>query len=88
MDYDYQTQQCEPWAPVNVNSIYNPEIPVPIPDFNVLPNVNLGVGLGLPRVDPVAPALRGVDSPLRDAPIHDVPIHDVAHAPIHAGGRR
>ena len=83
MDYDYQTQQCEPWAPVNVNNIYTPEIPVPIPNFNVVPDVNLGVGLGVGGVLP------RVDAPLRDAPIHGAPIHDVPHAaPIHGGGRR
>lgn len=88
MDYNYQTQQCEPWAPVNVNNIYNPEIPVPIPNFNVVPDIGVGVNVGLPRIDPVAPALRGVDAPLHDVP-HDAPIHDVPHAaPIHGGGRR
>ena len=83
MDYSYQTQQCEPWAPVNVGNIYNPEIPVPIPNFNVTPDVNLGVGLGVGRVVP------RVDAPLHDAPIHDTPIHDIPHAaPIHGGGHR
>ena len=75
MSYSYMTQQCEPWAPVGVDSLYDPGIPVPIPNFNVgLPGVNL------PRVDP---GLRGVDAPIR-APIQNVP-HNI---PIHGGGRR
>ena len=82
MSYSYATQQCEPWAPVGVNSLYDPGIPVPIPNFNVgLPGVNVGLpGVNLPRVDP---GLRGVDAPIR-APIQDVP-HNI---PIHGGGGR
>ena len=97
MDYDYQTQQCEPWAPVTVGNIYNPGIPVPIPNFNVAPDLGVGVGVGVglgvdgvpPRVDPVDPALRGVEAPLHGAPIHDAPIHGGPHvAPIHGSGHR
>lgn len=88
MSYSYVTQQCEPWAPVGVNSLYDPGIPVPIPNFNVVPDVNVGLpgvnvglpGVGLPRVDP---GLRAVDAPIR-APIPAVP-HNI---PIHGGGRR
>ena len=80
MSYNYSTQQCEPWAPVGVNSLYDPGIPVPIPNFNVVPDINVGLpGVNLPRVDP---DLRGIDAPIR-APIVDVP-HNI---PIH-GGRR
>ena len=89
MSYSYMTQQCEPWAPVGVDSLYDPGIPVPIPNFNVglpgvnvgLPGVNVGLpGVNLPRVDP---GLRGVDAPIR-APIQNVP-HTI---PSHGGGRR
>lgn len=88
MSYSYVTQQCEPWAPVGVNSLYDPGIPVPIPNFNVVPDVNVGLpgvnvglpGVGLPRVDP---GLRAVDAPIR-APIPAVP-HNI---PIHGGGGR
>ena len=83
MSFSYVTQQCEPWAPVGVDGLYDPGIPVPIPNFNVVPNINVGlpgVNVGLPRVDP---GLRAVDAPIR-APIPDVP-HNI---PIHGGGGR
>jgi hypothetical protein len=88
MAYSYVTQQCEPWAPVGVNGLYDPGIPVPIPNFNVVPNINVGlpgVNVGLPGVDlpRVDPGLRAVDAPIR-APIQDVP-HNI---PIHGGGGR
>lgn len=90
MSYSYVTQQCEPWAPVGVNGLYDPGIPVPIPNFNVVPDINVGlpnVNVGLPGVDlpRVDPNLRPIDAPrIGDAPIHDVP-HNV---PIHGGGGR
>ena len=90
MSYSYVTQQCEPWAPVGVNGLYDPGIPVPIPNFNVVPDINVGlpnVNVGLPGVDlpRVDPNLRPIDAPrIGDAPIHDVP-HNI---PIHGGGGR
>lgn len=91
MYFDTQTQQCEPWVPVGYGV---PDIPVPIPDFNVgLPNVGVGVGVGIgdvnvgvPRIDPAIAAPR-LDAP-GVAPRLDAPALHGGGVPIHGGGRR